>query len=806
MATTEEVNILLKIGSDLAGIQRASVEFSKFTTQLKAGFNLNIGSRLADAVLGIPSSVISSVKAYTQQSEQMVREIEKTRAQTGLAAEASQTFFATLRAGNQDIAALTPGLNTLSRVIGEALSGNTPARSKLAQLGLDATALKGLAPERQLEAVAVALSRVTDANRRDALASDVLGKNYAALKPVLDGLASQGFDRLRESVRQTNGLIGDDLSRAIDAAGNRSQSAGTRIAAAMAPTVLVINKLSAAFKELLADAAGAPAKLPNGQDIFASARKQITEVRSDDDIAALRARLVREASESVRGRDGRYGQEKQSSLLAAVELLDRIGKLQVEQNRAADEGAKIDAERGERAIADRLANEAALARIPALRAAFQTSRITELEGEERLNALYGERLRILNEIQSQPGGSEPAQLEKSLQLSIKLQEVREQIKATEKQIADDRIRADEKTKSGEARRAELARSAADAQLGRNLASIEQERARIENDRFTTAVEKQRLLAPLYEREQELLRSRVALLREELALTGDEAARQSLQGRIDTLEGRSAGVTAAQTGNTELGFGDQFDADLTALQDRFGTTTQAISGFITDGIGTALQGVSDGIYGLITGTATWGQVALQAGAQILKSLINIGVQQAALHIAGLVQGKVAAQSQATNNAQIAASAAPAAAATSISSYGAAAVVGTLAAVVGIAAIIALLSKGFADGGYTGPGGKYEPAGIVHAGEYVLPASVVQRIGLANVQALHYGRGYADGGLVSVDPATFSGGAAGGMGGGSERPMNLNIFLSEEQLRDSVYNSEGEALVVDIMRRNWSSIAT
>jgi hypothetical protein len=33
------------------------------------------------------------------------------------------------------------------------------------------------------------------------------------------------------------------------------------------------------------------------------------------------------------------------------------------------------------------------------------------------------------------------------------------------------------------------------------------------------------------------------------------------------------------------------------------------------------------------------------------------------------------------------------------------------------------KGFAEGGYTGSGGKYEPAGVVHRGEYVVPASMV-----------------------------------------------------------------------------------
>ena len=39
------------------------------------------------------------------------------------------------------------------------------------------------------------------------------------------------------------------------------------------------------------------------------------------------------------------------------------------------------------------------------------------------------------------------------------------------------------------------------------------------------------------------------------------------------------------------------------------------------------------------------------------------------------------------------------------------------------------RGFSMGGYTGAGGKYEPAGIVHRGEYVLPKeSVNQSTGL------------------------------------------------------------------------------
>lgn len=56
--------------------------------------------------------------------------------------------------------------------------------------------------------------------------------------------------------------------------------------------------------------------------------------------------------------------------------------------------------------------------------------------------------------------------------------------------------------------------------------------------------------------------------------------------------------------------------------------------------------------------------------------------------------------------------------------------------------------FADGGYTGAGSKYQPAGIVHAGEYVFSQASVSRIGLRNLDRLH--RGYADGGPVMPMP--------------------------------------------------------
>ncbi|MBP6096145.1 MAG: tape measure protein [Methyloversatilis sp.] len=64
-----------------------------------------------------------------------------------------------------------------------------------------------------------------------------------------------------------------------------------------------------------------------------------------------------------------------------------------------------------------------------------------------------------------------------------------------------------------------------------------------------------------------------------------------------------------------------------------------------------------------------------------------------------------------------------------------------------------SGSFAVGGYTGPGGKYEPAGVVHAGEYVLRQEVVRQRGMRglldslNRDGARALRGYATGGAVT-----------------------------------------------------------
>lgn len=156
--------------------------------------------------------------------------------------------------------------------------------------------------------------------------------------------------------------------------------------------------------------------------------------------------------------------------------------------------------------------------------------------------------------------------------------------------------------------------------------------------------------------------------------------------------------------------------------------------------------------------------------------SAGAQVAAINTvtaAQTVADTTRAASAVAATSTVAAAQAPAAAATA-SAWAPAATVASIgsfgsAAAIGIAAVLAAmaLAKGFSAGGYTGDGGKYQPAGVVHAGEFVTRKEVtgqpgarefLQRFNEQGMQAIFGWRGYADGGLVAPAEAMNLSGAA------------------------------------------------
>ncbi|MCS4063724.1 phage tail length tape measure family protein [Pseudomonas putida] len=124
------------------------------------------------------------------------------------------------------------------------------------------------------------------------------------------------------------------------------------------------------------------------------------------------------------------------------------------------------------------------------------------------------------------------------------------------------------------------------------------------------------------------------------------------------------------------------------------------------------------------------------------------------------------------AETLASWAPAALTASIGTFGAAAVVGGTALVAAYA-----LLKGFSEGGYTGAGGKYEPAGVVHKGEVVWSQADIRRFGgVSAVEALRTGN------VTPITAARMSGGAQSQAGttsaSGIQQSINIHNYTNSQ----------------------------
>ena len=104
-------------------------------------------------------------------------------------------------------------------------------------------------------------------------------------------------------------------------------------------------------------------------------------------------------------------------------------------------------------------------------------------------------------------------------------------------------------------------------------------------------------------------------------------------------------------------------------------------------------------------------------------------------------------------------------------------------------------GFASGGYTGDGGKYQPAGVVHRGEYVITKEATSRLGIGFLNHLNYGRGYATGGAVGSIPSTGYRPMAGGS-------ISVKVINNGEPVNASVEqrqrNGETE-ITVELIRK-------
>jgi hypothetical protein len=136
----------------------------------------------------------------------------------------------------------------------------------------------------------------------------------------------------------------------------------------------------------------------------------------------------------------------------------------------------------------------------------------------------------------------------------------------------------------------------------------------------------------------------------------------------------------------------------------------------------------------------------------------------------------------------------------------------AAGAGISAVGGIIGS-FEEGGYTGPGHRSAPAGVVHRGEYVMPQSVVSALGVDTMRAIHQAAastptradlerlagvpGYATGGLVTsmTQPVGGSDSSAGGIAPEQFEKLRKDVQALQDR---PVYAVVGRRAAADVVR--------
>ncbi|SIQ31012.1 tape measure protein [Marinobacterium stanieri] len=223
------------------------------------------------------------------------------------------------------------------------------------------------------------------------------------------------------------------------------------------------------------------------------------------------------------------------------------------------------------------------------------------------------------------------------------------------------------------------------------------------------------------------------------------------------------VESAELLNT-LGFGNNETVWVEALGhvlDDFTTMASGLADILGRGMGGWVDGLADGLArAAIEGKSlreTLGEVARTVAVDMLRALIKLGIQWMINRTLADASLTASVAKQVVAAGQVSSAWSPAAALASLATSGANATSANAAIVSTMAVTSGMASQAFAEGGYTGPGSKYQPAGIVHAGEYVQPQERMREPGAMafmeafrrdGMDALQRFQGYADGGAVSA----------------------------------------------------------
>lgn len=307
------IDLNAKIANFETELKRATSSLDRFEKKgnlAAAGFKAALGS------LGAAVSV-GALAAFAKSGIDAADSLNDMSARLGVSVKDLASFKLAAEQSGTSLDGVGTGIARLTRSIGDAEGGNKNLAKSLQALGITARD-----PKEAFFQLADAVQRIEDPNKRAALLSDVLGKSYGELVPLLN----QGSQALRDSAAESETFAEQMAKLAPDADKFNDQLASLKINAAGAAAGLLnelvpaLNRVFERFEKLsrLRSAGASLFEIVTG-GVSADTKSSLAGVNRE--IAGLESTIKR-LRENSGGRD--------QSIPTLIANLERLKKVRAE--------------------------------------------------------------------------------------------------------------------------------------------------------------------------------------------------------------------------------------------------------------------------------------------------------------------------------------------------------------------------------------------------------------------------------------------------------------------------------------------
>jgi hypothetical protein len=737
------------------------------------------------AAVGVGLGAVTYAVTQFRASLNFADNLQDVSEQLNVSASSLQTLNAHFADAGVKAPQVAQTMQRLQASLALAAAGSEPLQKAFAALGLSIQSLRALSPDQQIAAVGAALARHAGSATAAAAAQEILGRGTGRLINSLKELGTAGLEKTKTSMIATGRVIEDSMVKKLADANQKLEELDQR---------WTIFKATIAAGLLPGRAEGPQGRAQNDRARIARANSPAVPLENQPLMRVFTAEEIARA-DTLRGREGHEtvtaSRMKESNRRAELNNAPILAaRAKASEDRARAEAARlVEAKRLDTAkqTTAELAKQA-----PEVTKALAAAQFALAADQAKLSLLDGqaevEQRRYEQQLAAaQLAGDDLAANQAEQALSLALLNIEKERRAVVASIADaaekERVEKERIAKTEEA--AARKRQALEAQaLADRIAEGNASIAAIEDNQLIPRREKDRLKISLLKEQNAEITAQILKLKQLDAADpkGPDASRQAqiagLQGKLVANDSALEGLRPKDTGESVRGV-------LTAQMEEVGTGAENAAKIVSTTLGSAVNGISASMQGLINGTMSWASALQNIGSTIMNSIIGAIADMFAEWIVGRAAAGVASMAwSAKEGAADTAAKAPGALLTSISSWGIAAAVG-LAALVGVMAAVG----GFAEGGkVTGPGTGTSDSILTRLsnGEYVINAAAASAIGYDTLDALNEGR----------TPATTAPLAASGGGGG-------NVVV-HNHFGSGVTRAEVAALIPEIERRTLAAV--